>query len=222
LGLLLEAERPLTVRSLSGTWAVVSAAIWFVLAYRSRRVAPWELALVLGGGTLALVRLGNVWVFALALAPALARQIAFARFRGLMALALAVGLVAASFAAVVQTRPPMLPASASQVAQAAPSGGPVFTTLNWATPLQDSVGGQRPVLGAGDPWVAPTDYWSDYQKISLGHEQWARLLDSHGVGLVVLDAADTQQRLARFVRASPEWHVLFDADGVLVAERGRT
>jgi hypothetical protein len=219
LGLLLETERPLTVRSLSGTWAVISAAAWFLLAYRSRSVALWEVGLVLGGGALALVRTGNAWVFALALVPAVARQVALARVRGLVALVAAAGLVVACVAAFAATRPLSLPASAARAAQAASGSGPVFSTLHWATPLQDALGGGRQVLGAGDPWAAPPAYWADYQKISLGHERWASLLDSYDVGLLVLDAADIHQRLARFVRTSPGWHLLFDEDGVLVAER---
>lgn len=218
LGALLETERPLTVRPFEGAWAVLVAAAWFGLAYRDRRLAWWEGVLFLGGAVLALVRLGNVWLFAAALVPLFARRLALARVPPLPAAAVAAALLAASGWALLSTRPPPLPSSAVSAARSAGASRSVLAALAWATPLQQALG-HEPVLGAGDPWQSPPDYWPDFQKVSLGHVSWMALLDRYGVDVVVLDAAGTQRRAAELMRKQPGWQVISDADGALVARR---
>lgn len=218
LGALLEAERPLTVRPFAGAWAVLAAAAWFGLAYRHRRIAWWEVVLFLSGAVLALVRLGNVWLFGLALVPLFARRLALARIPPLQAAAVAAALLAASGWALLATRPPPLPPVAVRAARSSTASGSMLAALAWATPLQQALG-DVPVLGAGDPWQAPPEYWPDFQKISLGHVSWLALLDRYGVDVVVLDAAGTQRRAAELMRKQPGWQVLADADGALVARR---
>src|ERR1700730_3360150 len=77
------AEQPLSVRSASGVWAIALALAWFSLAYWHRRVTLWEAALVLVGGAVALARLGNTWIAALAFVVPLGRQRAIANLRPL-------------------------------------------------------------------------------------------------------------------------------------------
>jgi hypothetical protein len=85
--------------------------------------------------------------------------------------------------------------------------------------LQRHTGDPRRVLAGGGLASQSPEFWVDYLRIAFGHERWADLLKEWDVGLVVLDAVDQQRAAAELVRASAEWHVIFDADGALVAER---
>ena len=67
LGYVSSAEQPLSVRHPGGCVGDVAGGGWFALAYAQRRCVWWEAALVLGGGVVALLRAGNLWVLALAL-----------------------------------------------------------------------------------------------------------------------------------------------------------
>ena len=72
-------EQTLSVRSPGGEWAMLLALVWFALAYWRRDVRIWEIALIVIGGTAALVRTGNEWFDALALILPIGRQISLAR-----------------------------------------------------------------------------------------------------------------------------------------------
>ena len=66
-GVIAATEQPLSARSPGGVWAMALALAWFALAYWHRRVTLWEAGLVLIGGAAALARLGNAWLYAIAL-----------------------------------------------------------------------------------------------------------------------------------------------------------
>src|SRR6202022_1637083 len=123
LGVIAPTEQQLSVRSPGGLWAGALALAWFGLTYRRREVVLWEAALVVVGGYVALVRLGNAWVDAAAILVPLARQLALARLKpvvmgGLGAICLAVALVTLAI-----SRPPVLPTAASEAAlSSAPHG----------------------------------------------------------------------------------------------------
>lgn len=86
-------EQALTVRPFAGWWALLVAGVWFCLAYRSRDIAAWESGLVLIGSAVALVRLGNAWLFALVLVPVLSRQLHVLRFGRAPRLLVLIGLM---------------------------------------------------------------------------------------------------------------------------------
>ena len=66
---------------------------------------------------------------------------------------------------------------------------------------------------------AVADVRVDYLRVAQGHVHWSEILRQLNVDLVVLDATGEQRQAADLVRASAEWRVTFDANGVLVAER---
>lgn len=217
---ILEMERPLTIRPFAGWWALLAVLAWFGLAYRSRRATWWESAIVVIGSVLALVRLGNVWLLAAALVPPLARQLYLARLPSIVWLLLPLVLLGATAFSVQQSRPRELPAEALAAVASSNRPGPVFAALPWASELQARLGGGRAVLGAGDPWASPAELWTDYLRVSHGHLTWKDLLDGHSAALAVLDETAAQSRAAQFVRRTGSgWRVLYDANGVVVAER---
>jgi hypothetical protein len=75
------------------------------------------------------------------------------------------------------------------------------------------------VLASGGLVAEPTDFWLDYLRIAQGHERWADLLTQMNVDVLVLDSSDQQRQAAAFVRASPDWRVVYDSGGTLVAQR---
>ena len=220
LGALTAVEQPLTVRAFGGQWELLLVLAWFGLAYLQRRAPLWEIALVLVGAGLILVRLGNAWLTALLYVPALANRLVAAEKlmprRGLLTGGLALALCVVTAGSLVASRVPGLPAEAAIAALADPGEAPVFTSWRWAPTLQDSVGSRRAVLGGS---ALSADDAMDYLRVSLAHASWDTLLRQRGVGLVVLDAAGSQSGAADEVRSSPAWQVALDADGVLVARR---
>jgi hypothetical protein len=214
-------EQPLSVRTPGGQWAVGLALVWFSLAYWHGCVQPWEVALVLGGGTAALLRNGNLWLDALALSLPLARQLQHTPLPrpGLLCGLAISGSLAVATATVVTTRPPALPAEAIQAVQAAPAEGSVFADWRWAPELQRDLGSARHVLAAGGLASESPDFWLDYVRVAQDHEQWQTALDRRDVGLLVVDADLTG--LVDQVRASGQWRVVYDAGRVLVAQRAR-
>ena len=230
-------EQPLSVRSPGGVWAIGLAVVWFGLAYWRRDLTWWESALVILGGAAALARLGNAWLDALAMVLPLARQIGNGlaataprapgwsrisrRQQVVMTAATACLCVIATVVTLLVSRPTALPVSASRSAAASPGSRIVFADWRWAPGLQSALGGDRRVLAASGLAGESGEFWLDYIRVSQGHERWAAVLARAEVDLVVLDAADQQSKAAALVRTSPEWHVLSDADGALVAERAR-
>jgi hypothetical protein len=146
----------------------------------------------------ALPRVGNVWLSALLLAPPLAKQAPRTWLAPL-------GLVVAAVLTLLM-RPPALSQAAVEAARNA--GGAVFSDWRWA----------REVGGTGMDQAA-TEYWLDYLRVAQGHERWDEILQGYQV--VVLDAADRERLGAEQVRQAADWQVLFDSQGVLVAERTR-
>src|SRR5262249_15260391 len=67
LSVIAATEQPLSVRSPGGLWAMLLALAWFGLAYWQRHVTWWEAVLIVVGGSVALARLGNAWLFGLAM-----------------------------------------------------------------------------------------------------------------------------------------------------------
>ena len=218
LSVIAPGEQPLSVRSLVGVWAMALALIWFGLAYWQRRMTLWEAALVIVGGAVALARLGNAWLFGLAILAPLVRQLWCVRPRLAIGALGAAGLVIAAVT-VVTTRPPALPMGAGQAALGANVTGRVFADWRWANQLQGQFGDRHEVLAARGLGSEPGDFWIDYVRVTQGHERWAEALRNWNVDLVVLDAAGQARPAADIIRASPDWQVTFDADGALVAER---
>jgi hypothetical protein len=220
LGALTPIEQPLTVRTFAGQWELLLVLAWFGLAYVLRRPGFWELGLVLLGAALSLPRLGNVWLSALLFVPPLAYRLSEAEKvmgrRGLLAGGVALALCVVSAGSLLASRVPGLPSEAASAALAETGDAAVFTSWRWAPALQQALGPTRPVLGAQG--VSP-DYAMDYLRVSLAHASWDAVLREHAVDLVVLDAADSQAGAAAEVRTSPDWQIVLDADGVLIAER---
>jgi hypothetical protein len=219
LSVISAAEQPLSVRSAGGVWAIALALAWFSLAYWHRQVTPWEAALVLIGGALALARLGNTWVDAAAMVLPLGRQLAIANFRPAgLAIAAATCLLVAVLT-LIASRPPDLPAAAIQTAAATAGRGRILADWRWAGDLQGRLGGDRQVLASAGVTSESPDFWLDYVRIAKGHERWAAALLRMDVDLVVLESSDQQHQAAELVRGSSDWQVLYDANDALVAER---
>lgn len=217
LSVIAASEQPLSVRSPNGVWAVLLALAWFGVGYWRRRITLWEAALVVVGGSLALARLGNAWVYGLAMIAPLARQLAPLRLKGpSLAAVVAVGLAVGAYTFLL-IRPPALPDVAARAALNA-DHRVVFADWRWAPELQQAVGASGQVLAAGGLASESPAFWVDYVRITQGHERWAEALNRMGVGVVVLEGG--QARAAQdLVRGSADWHVVYDADGVVVAER---
>jgi hypothetical protein len=224
LGVIAPTEQPLSVRSPGGLWAIGLAVAWFGLAYWQRKFALWEAVLVVLGGVAALARLGNAWVDAAALVVPLARQLTVLSLRPVVLAGLAAICLAGIAATFVMTRPPELPTAAVQVAQASAAGlpagqGKVMADWRWAGELQQRVGANRHVWASNGLTSESSDFWLDYLRVAQGHLRWAEILRQLNVDLLVLDATVQQRQAAELVRASADWRVMFDASGVLVAER---
>jgi hypothetical protein len=213
------AEQPLSVRNASGVWAIALALGWFSLAYWHRRVTLWEAALVLLGGAVALARLGNTWIDALAIVVPLGRQLAIANLRPVVLAISAAACLLVAALTLIAGRPPGLPPAAAQAAVAASGPGRVLADWRWAGDLQRQLGADRVVLAAGGVTSEPTEFWLDYVRIADGHERWAAVLRQMDVDLVVLEASDQQRPAADVVRASADWRVIYDTNGALVAAR---
>jgi hypothetical protein len=195
------------------------ALAWLSLAYWQRSFGLWEPALMLLGGAAALARVGNLWLDAALIVLPLARRLSAAR------LPLAVQAGAAALSVVVAIwlaaglRPPELPLAAHQAAAASTRRGSVMADWRWAADLQQRLGSQRHVFASGGLASESSDAWLDYLRVMQGHERWDDALRTQGVDLVVLSASDQQAQAAAVVRTSPDWRVLYDAAGALVAER---
>lgn len=215
LGTIAASEQPLSVRSPGGEWAIGLALAWFALAYWQRRVRWWEAALVVLGATAALLRAGNAWLFALALIAPLGAQLSCVRVRPIVLLAAAAAGLVYAAAIVWTTRPPALPRSAVGAAQATRGDGTVFSDWRWAPQLQSRL--DRRVLAADGLGSESAAFWLDYLRITRDYEQWPAELRELNASVLVLnpDSAD----LVSQVRASSEWHVVYDAGDALVAER---
>jgi hypothetical protein len=220
LGSLITSEQPLTVRTFPGMWAILATAGWYGLVAWQRKAAWWQVALVLAASVLTLMRLGNAWLLAAALLPAIAARLAPIRAPGWLAAGLAAVLIGVSLYGGLSARPSSPPSGAVRAVDSAVAhGDTVLTAMSWASTLQQVVGTRATVLGAGDAWSVPPDYWPDYLQVSLGHVDWQAVLDRRDVTLLVLDAANAQSFGARLVRVSTAWQVVFDEDGALVARR---
>jgi hypothetical protein len=213
------AEQPLSVRSPGGVWAIVVALGWFSLAYRHRQVTLWEAALVLVGGSLALVRLGNAWVDAAVMLVPLGRQLAIANLKPVFQLGVAASGLCVAVLMLFGSRPPELSSAATQTALSAAGHGKILADWRWAGDLQRRVGADRLVLASGGVGSEPPDFWLDYVRIARGHERWASALRQMQVDLVVLESSDQQHQAAELIRASADWRVLYDANDALVAAR---
>jgi hypothetical protein len=217
LSVIAATEQPLSVRSPGGLWAMSLALAWFGLAYWYRRVTVWEVALVLIGGAAVLARVGNAWLYAAAMVVPLARQVRIAR-PGLI-LEVGAGFVSlcVAVATLVMTRPLDLPAGARTAAESTPPARAVLADWRWAGQLQRDLGASRRVLAAGGLASESPDFWVDYVRIVEGHERWTEELQGLNVDLLVIDSE--ARPIAELVRTSADWHVVYDADHAIVAER---
>jgi hypothetical protein len=206
-------EQPLSVRTPGGEWAIGLALVWFGLAYWRRNATWWQAALVVLGGTAALLRTGNAWLDGLALIAPLGAQLAGLRPRlAVLAGAAAIGVLVAAFT-LWSTRSPALPAAAVQAVQAAGGTGTVFTDWRWAPALQGQV--NEKVLAAGGLGSESPEFWANYVRITLDYERWNNALRDLHVDVLAFPTDDAE--FVDDVRASSDWHVVYDADNVLVA-----
>jgi hypothetical protein len=212
-------EQPLSVRSPGGVWAMGLALVWFGLAYWQRRFALWEPVLVVLGGAAALARMGNLWVDAAFILLPLARQVSTAKVPGLILGAAATASVAIAILTLATGRPPELQQAAVDAARASAQQGSVMADWRWSAELQQRLGSQRHVFASNGLASESSDAWLDYLRVAQGHERWAEALRRLGIDTVVLNASDQQVQAAALIRTSPEWRVVYDAAGALVAER---
>jgi hypothetical protein len=207
-------EQPLSVRTPGGQWAILLALLWFALAYWQRRMRWWEPLLVVLGGTAALLRTGNGWLDAIALIAPLGARLAYLRVpRGLMVGAAVVGACVAAFT-LWTTRPPSLPQAAVAAAQS--GHGTVLADWRWAPQLQRDLGTDRRVLASGGLASETPDFWLDYVRVVQDFEKWPDELRGLNADVLVLP---TDQPVTNQVRSSSDWHVVYDSEHVLVAER---
>lgn len=226
LSVISAAEGPLSTRSPLAIWLALVLAGWFVVWARQR--GPWwEAALVVAASAIALVRVGNAWVAAIVLIVPLARRASTCSVpwlwsrRGLSALAFV--CVVAAVVVPLATRPRDMPAgvvtTGLAAARASAANGPVLAHWAWAPAVQSALGSERVVVGAKGLAGESGDVWLDYLRLVQGHQRWQAILDSWGVDLLVLDAADQDRKAADLVRGSTRWRVIYEGDGALVAER---
>lgn len=220
LSVIAPTEQPLSIRSPGGVWAVVLCLSWFGLAYWRRQFSWWEAALVVVGGGAALLRAGNLWLDAVAMVLPLAHQLSIARIKPVVRSILIATGVSVAVLTFVSSRPPELPLAAIHAALAASPRGKVLVDWRWAGVVQQQLGAARPVWAGGGLGSESTDFWLDYLRVAQGHERWAAILLQIDVDVVVLDAASQQRQAADLVRtSSADWHVLYDENGAMVAER---
>jgi hypothetical protein len=218
LAVIASSEQALSIRSAVGAWAMSLAVGWFALAYWQHRLTLWEAALVIISGGVALARLGNAWLFALAMLVPLARQLSAQRFQPFIPFGLvALSLVVTAYTALT-TRPPALPATAARAALEAPVGGTVLSDWRWAGELQQRFGATHRVLASGGLASEPAEFWVDYVRVIQGHERWAETLERRDVNVLVLETPQAAAAAA-LLRSSRDWRVTYDADGALVAVR---
>lgn len=209
-------EQPLSVRSPDGQWAIGLALLWFVLAYWRRSATWWQAALVVLGGTAALLRAGNAWLDGLLLIAPLGAQLsAFRRMPVRLGAAAAVGVLVA-VGTIWVARPPTLPQGAIDAAQSAAGTHAAFADWRWAPELQQRLP-DRHVLAAGGLASESDQFWLDYVRIIQDHEQWPAELRELDVDLLVVNTE--QPGFVDQIRASSDWHVLYDSGATLVAER---
>jgi hypothetical protein len=209
-------EQPLSVRAPGGQWAIGLALVWFCLAYWRRSATRWQAALVVLGGTAALLRTGNAWLDGLALIAPLGTQLAGLRLRWpLLAGTAAIGVLVAIFLAWT-TRPPALPQAAVQAVQSAGGAENVFTDWRWAPRLQSQV--NQNALASGGLGSESKEFWANYVHISLDYERWDDELRDMHVDVVAVPMDDDAGLVAQ-LRTSSDWHVVYDAGDVLVASR---
>lgn len=213
------AEQPLSARSPVAVWALVVVAAWFALWLRRGRW--WEAVVVALAGAMVLARTGNAWLTGVLLVAPLAtelRKLPWTSRPVLVGIALVLGVLA-SVGLVAAERPRPLTPVAIAAAQQAPTKGSTLAHWAWAPELGNQLGGARPVLAAGGLFAETDEFWIDYLRVAQGHERWATILADWHVDLVVLDAANQEQKAAALVRESPDWQIVYDAEGTLVAER---
>jgi YD repeat-containing protein len=219
LSVIAATEQPLSVRSPGGLWAMLIALSWFGLAYWSRRATWWEAALVMVGASAVLVRLGNAWLYGLAIVPPIARQLWLMKTRTVVLVAGASFSAAIAALTLAAAQPPNLPSAAEQAVLAGGGSRTVFADWRWAGVLQRRAGNTHRVLASGGLASESPEFWLDYVRVTQGHERWADRLLQLGVEVIVLDAAEQDRPAADLVRQSSDWRVTYDADGVLVAKR---
>jgi hypothetical protein len=238
LGLVSPSEQPLSIRDPGAVWAAGVLLLWFGLVYwRGMSVAWWEALLVFVGATAAMLRAGNLWLLGLAMVIPLARQLSTVWSnpatpadtaksaapapipRWTMPVA-ATAAIAIAVALALLTRPVAAPPRAIAAALQAPPDATILADWRWAADLQRRLGDDRHVLAAGGLLSEPASFWIDYLRVAHGYEHTDDVLSAYDVRLVFLDSGDQAALGAQVIRDSADWHVSFDADGALVAQRG--
>ena len=120
---------------------------------------------------------------------------------------------------LLTARPAAIPPQAIEAVAASSADSAILADARWANDLQQRLGASRQVLDAGGVQSHPGDFWIDYLRIEHGHERWNTILRDRNARIVVLDSAGDASAAADLLRAAPDWHVTYDANGALVAER---
>jgi hypothetical protein len=92
----------------------------------------------------------------------------------------------------------------------------VFADWRWAPELQRELP-DRTVMAAGGLTSESPDFWLNYVRVVQDYEHWPTELQSMNANLLVLNTDNAD--LADQVRASPDWHVLYDTGNAFVAQR---
>src|SRR5215207_6532859 len=143
LGAVSPLEQPLSVRSVAGAWAIWLALLWVALAYRAPRVVWWEAVLVGLAAAVALVRVGNAWLDALALLAPLAMRFRDVQVTRPVLAGLSVVCLLVTVAAAAASRPPSLPVAATEAVLRQAGSGRVVSDWRWAPQLQRDLGPGR-------------------------------------------------------------------------------
>jgi hypothetical protein len=210
-------EQALSVRTPGGVWAMALALLWFALAYWRRAAPFWQAALVVLGATAALLRAGNAWIDGVLLIAPLGAQLASLRLQPVILCAVATCGVLVASTTVWTARPPALPHAAVEAAKAADPTDTVFADWRWAAELQQHL--DERVLASGGLASESSDFWLNYVRITQDHERWSAELRDLDADMVVL--SPDQSALIQVVRASSEWHALYDGGDAFVAERAK-
>jgi hypothetical protein len=195
------------------------ALLWVALTYRAPRVVWWEAVLVGLAAAVALVRVGNAWLDALALLAPLAMRFRDVQVTRPTLARLSVVCLFVTVAAAAASRPPSLPVAATEAVLRQAGSGRVVSDWRWAPQLQRDLGPGRAVLGGEGIYSEPSAYWLDYVKITQAHYRWDAILRALDADMVVLESGSAQRAAADAIRASATWRVVFDGEGALVATR---
>ncbi len=99
-----------------------------------------------------------------------------------------------------------------------PTDDLIFAPQWWGEWLLWESGRDLNVFMTTNVHLAPSQVWRDYMRIARGNAGWEQALDRYMVGTLVVHK-ELQPELARRVRRSAEWEVVYEDDDGFVAKR---